>query len=45
VERLEEVRLPRAVRARDEHEAGSQLEVEAMVGAEVEERELADDER
>jgi hypothetical protein len=43
VERLEQVRLPGAVRARDENEPRLQPELEPLVAAEIAERYLADD--
>jgi hypothetical protein len=43
VQRLEQVRLPRAVRADDQDEAGLQFELEPCVRAEVPERDRADD--
>ena len=41
VQRLEQVRLARSVGAGDEHEAGHELELEPLVGAEVAERDRA----
>jgi hypothetical protein len=43
VERLEQVRLPDAVRPGDENEPGRKVELELGVGAEVAERDSADD--
>jgi hypothetical protein len=43
VQRLEQVRLSRPVRARDEDEPGLQLELEPFVAAEVAERDVPDD--
>jgi hypothetical protein len=43
VQRLEQVRLARAVRAHDEHEAGTELQLEPRVRADVAERDLRDD--
>src|SRR4029078_9251717 len=43
VERLEQVRLARPVRARDEHEPRFERELEALVGTEVAERDVPDD--
>jgi len=43
VERLEQVRLPRAVRTRDEDDARLQRELEPFVGAEVAEADRKDD--
>jgi hypothetical protein len=43
VERLQEVRLPRAVRSDREDDARSKLELDARVGAEVPERDRIDD--
>jgi hypothetical protein len=43
VERLEQVRLPRAVRADREQETRLEAQLEARVGAELAERERADD--
>jgi hypothetical protein len=44
VERLEEIRLACAVRPRDEHDPGLELELEACVRAEVALRDFAGDE-
>jgi hypothetical protein len=43
VERLEQVRLPRSVRADGENEARPQLQVERRIGAEVAERDRPND--
>jgi hypothetical protein len=43
VERLEEVRLARAVVAHDEHEPRPEIEVERRVGAIVPKRDVLDD--
>ena len=43
VQRLEQVRLAGAVLAHDEHDAGSQIEVERRVRAVVAERDVPDD--
>jgi hypothetical protein len=43
MERLEQVRLADTVRARHEHEAGIERELEALVRAEVGECDLVDD--
>jgi hypothetical protein len=43
VQRLEQVRLARSVRTRDEDEARLELEVELSVRAEVPEREVLND--
>jgi hypothetical protein len=43
VQRLEEVRLAGAVRPDGENEPGSQLELESLVGAEVSEPDVLDD--
>jgi hypothetical protein len=43
VQRLEQVRLPRAVRADDEDDAGREPEVESAIRAVVPKRDAADD--
>ena len=43
VQRLEEVRLARAVRAHDEDEARREIEIEPRIGAEVSERRRPND--
>jgi hypothetical protein len=43
MERLEQVRLPDAVRPDREHEPGTQTELQLRVGAEIDERDAIDD--
>jgi hypothetical protein len=45
VQRLEQVRLPHTVLADDEHDPRREVEVENAIGAEIPERDAADDQR